>query len=122
VVAIDDPEKALAAARVAREHFPNLRIVARARARTDAYEYAEMGIPAVRETFGSALDAAEQALVQLGRTPEEARRASQEFRRYDEERLVRSLPFRKDVDRLIAFSQQERDNLERLLTEESAGS
>jgi len=119
VVAIDDPEAAMRAVRLARRHFPRLRILARARSRTDAYEYVELGVPSVRETFGSALLASEQALVLLGRTPAEAHRAAEEFRRYDEASLERSAPFRKDVKQLIALSLKERENLEQLLTSES---
>jgi len=107
------------AVRLARRHFPRLRILARARSRTDAYEYVELGVPSVRETFGSALLASEQALVLLGRTPAEAHRAAEEFRRYDEASLERSAPFRKDVKQLIALSLKERENLEQLLTSES---
>jgi glutathione-regulated potassium-efflux system protein KefB len=119
VVAIDDPEAAMRAVRLAKQHFPRLRILARARSRTDAYEYVEIGVPSVRETFGSALMASEQALVLLGRTAAEAHRAAEEFRRYDEASLERSAPFRKDVKQLIALSLKERENLEQLLTSES---
>ena len=47
----------------------SLKIIVRAHSRTDAYEYVELGVPAVRETFGSALDAAELALRALGYGP-----------------------------------------------------
>jgi monovalent cation:proton antiporter-2 (CPA2) family protein len=119
VVAIDDPEAAMRAVRLALQHFPLLKILARARSRTDAYEYVELGVPSVRETFGAALDAAEQALALLGRSAEDARRAAEEFRRYDEAALVRSAPYRQDVNQLIALSLKERENLEQLLASEA---
>jgi glutathione-regulated potassium-efflux system ancillary protein KefC len=119
VVAIDDPEAAMRAVRLALQHFPALKILARARSRTDAYEYVELGVPSVRETFGAALDAAEQALALLGRSAEDARRAAEEFRRYDEAALVRSAPYRQDVNQLIALSLKERENLEQLLRSEA---
>lgn len=122
VVAIDDPEAAMRAVRLALQHFPALKILARARSRTDAYEYVELGVPSVRETFGAALDAAEQALAMLGRSAEDARRAAEEFRRYDEAALVRSAPYRQDVNQLIALSLKERENLEQLLTSEATPS
>ena len=118
VVAIDDAEAAMRAVRLAKQHFPRLRILARARSRTDAYEYVEIGVPCVRETFGSALLASEQALVLLGRAPETAHRAALEFRHYDEAQVARHAPFRKDVKQLIAMSLQERENLDQLLTSE----
>ncbi len=119
VVAIDDPEAAMRAVRLALQHFPVLKILVRARSRTDAYEYVELGVPSVRETFGAALDAAEQALALLGRSAEDARRAAEEFRRYDEAALVRSAPYRQDVNQLIALSLKERENLEQLLRSEA---
>jgi monovalent cation:proton antiporter-2 (CPA2) family protein len=122
VVAIDDPEAAMRAVRLALQHFPALKILARARSRTDAYEYVELGVPSVRETFGAALHAAEQALALLGRSAEDARRAAEEFRRYDEAALVRSAPYRQDVNQLIALSLKERENLEQLLTSEATSS
>jgi len=120
VVAIDDAEAAMSAVKLAREHFPHLKVLARARSRTDAFEYVEMGVPAVRETFGAAVDAAALSLELLGHPREEARHSAEEFRRYDEESLVRQAPYRKDVDQLVAVTLKERENLERLLESESA--
>jgi len=120
VVAIDDAEAAMSTVKLAREHFPHLKVLARARSRTDAFEYVEMGVPAVRETFGAALDAAALSLELLGHPREEARHSAEEFRRYDEESLARQAPYRKDVDQLVAVTLKERENLERLLASESA--
>ncbi|HEX5093228.1 MAG TPA: monovalent cation:proton antiporter-2 (CPA2) family protein [Burkholderiales bacterium] len=120
VIAIDDPEAALATVKLARQHFPSLKLIARARSRTDAFEYVALGVPAVRETFGAALDAAALSLELLGRSREAAHRAAEEFRRYDEAALARQAPYRKDVKQLIALSRTERENLERLLASESA--
>ena len=119
VVAVDDHEAALEITRLARSHFPQLKVLARARSRSDAFEYVEMGVPAVRETFGSALDAAELALRMLGHHPHVARRVAVQFRRRDEELLVEHAPHRHDEKRLIAASQQGRGDLERLLSEEA---
>ena len=108
------------AVRHARERFPNLQIIARAHSRTDAYEYVALGVPSVRETFGSALDAASGALQLLGRSVEEARQATQQFRTQDEARLVALAPYRMDEQKLIDFARKERENLNQLLTNESA--
>jgi len=118
VVAVDSEEAALATTRVAREHFPGLAIIARAHARTDAFEYAEMGVPAVRETFGSALDAGELALRTLGLEAQAARRFAVQFRQHDEAMLARSAPHRKDIKQLISIGEQGRADLEKLLQNE----
>lgn len=102
-----------------RERYPKLKVVARAHSRTDAFEYAELGVPAVREVFGSALDAAAQAMQMLGYRAYTARRVVQHFRRHDEELLASTASHRHDINRLIALSEQGRDDLEQLLREES---
>jgi glutathione-regulated potassium-efflux system protein KefB len=118
VMAIDDDELALRTVRQVRRRYPNLAIIARAHARTDAYEYLDLGVPAVRETFGSALDAAELALRSLGHGPLAARRVVTQFRRHDEELMEQMAAHRGEVKQLIALNQQGRLDLERLLTAE----
>ena len=118
IVALDDEQAALRIVRAARKRFPRLKLIARAHGRSDAYEYQEMGIPAVRETFGSALDAAEAALRALDFGPIAARRVVQRFRRHDEEMLVEQAPHRKEIGRLIALQQQGRRDLQNLLANE----
>jgi glutathione-regulated potassium-efflux system ancillary protein KefC len=119
VVAVDDPDSALEIAQRAREHYPTLPVIARARSRSDAFEYVALGVPALRETFGSALDAAEAALIQLGWGALAARRVVRRFRRHDEDMLLRQAPHRGEVKKLIALTQQGREDLMRLLHSEA---
>ena len=121
VVAIDDEAAALRTVKQVQRRHPGVAIIARAHSRTDAYEYLELGVPAVRETFGSALDAAELALRALGHGPVAARRVTTQFRRHDEEMTERMAPHRGEVKQLIALNQQGRRDLEKLLTEEIRG-
>ena len=118
IVAIDDPEAAMRVVRRVRQNFPGLKLLVRAHSRTDAFEYAEMGVPAVRETFGSALDAAEMALRALDYGPGAARRVVERFRAHDEEMLAAQAPIRQSEKQLLALNQQGRLDLERLLTNE----
>ena len=118
VVALDDSEAALRTVKQVRRRYPQLAIIARAHSRTDAYEYLDLGVPAVRETFGSALDAAEAALRSLGHGPVAARRVITQFRRHDEEMMEMQAPHRGEVKQLIALNQQGRQDLEKLLTAE----
>ena len=121
VVALDDYDAAMRTVKQARRRYPNLAVIVRAHSRTDAYEYMDLGVPAVRETFGSALDAAELALRALGHGPVAARRVTTQFRRHDEEMMERMSPHRGEVKQLIALNQQGRRDLEKLLTEEIRG-
>jgi monovalent cation:proton antiporter-2 (CPA2) family protein len=119
VVAVDDPESAMRIVKLARRHFRHLKLIVRARGRTDAFEYHEMGVPAVRETFGSALDAAEASLRALDHGPVAAHRFVARFRRLDEELLARQAPHRNETKKLIAVSLQARQDLDRLLASEA---
>jgi glutathione-regulated potassium-efflux system protein KefB len=118
IVALDDPDAALRTVQRARQRWPQLKLIVRAQSRSDAFEYAEMGVPAVRETFGSALDAAEAALRALDFGPVAARRVVARFRRHDEEMLAAQAPHRGEVKQLIALQQQGRRDLEQLLATE----
>jgi voltage-gated potassium channel Kch len=120
VVAVDDPDSAMRIVKLARQHFRHLKLVVRARSRSDAFEYHEMGVTAVRETFGSALDAAEWSLRALDRTPVTARRVVARFRRHDEELLAAQAPHRNETKQLIAVSLRGRQDLDRLLASEAA--
>jgi glutathione-regulated potassium-efflux system protein KefB len=120
VVAVDNPETALRIATLARRHFPHLGIIARARSRTDAFDYLALGVPALRETFGSALEAAEASLHALGHGRIAARRIINRFRRHDEQALRRQAKHRDDIKQLISLSQQGREDLAKLLTSERA--
>jgi len=119
LVAIDDPENALTAVKRVRQRFPNLEIIARARSRTEAYEYAEMGVPSIREVFGSALFAAERILGTLGFGEAEVARIVGRFREYDEAQIPLGAPHRKDVKKLVALSEQGRRDIAQLLATEA---
>ncbi len=118
VIAVDDKEAALSTSKLAREHFPGLEIIARAYSRTDAFEYVALGIPAIRETFGSAIDAGESALRVLGHSAQEARNLAAQFRSHDEQMLNQAAPHRDDVKQLITLGRQGRADLEKLLQKE----
>jgi glutathione-regulated potassium-efflux system protein KefB len=119
VVALDDSTAALRLVREARKRYPALKIITRAHGRTDAFEYLDLGVPAVREVFGSALEAAELALRALDFGPMAARRVVTRFRRHDEEMLAEQAPHRGEIKQLIAMQQQGRNDLERLLKSET---
>jgi monovalent cation:proton antiporter-2 (CPA2) family protein len=119
VVAIDDPAAALQLVRRVRARFPHLAMVARARSRTDAFEYAEMGVPAVREVFGSALEAAAQVLKALQYSEADAAGIVRRFKDYDERHIVRAAPHRHDMKTLIALAEQGRRDIAELLAAET---
>ena len=119
LVAIDDAESAMRMVKRARQRFPDLAILVRAHSRTDAYEYTEMGVPVVREVFGSALDAASRVLGILGFSQTETRNIVRRFREYDEKQIVQSAPHRHDMKKLIALTEQGRRDIAELLGAEA---
>jgi voltage-gated potassium channel Kch len=119
LVAIDDAEAAMRLVKRARRYFPDLPIVVRAHSRTDAYEYVEMGVPAVREVFGSALDAAGRVLGTLGYSERELESILRRFKEYDEQQIVRNAPHRQDPKRLIELTEQGRRDIAELLAAEA---
>jgi monovalent cation:proton antiporter-2 (CPA2) family protein len=120
LIALDDPEAAMTVVKRVRSRFPQLAVVARARSRTDAYEYAAMGVPAVRELVGSALDAAGLVLQTIGMERAAVKAILERFREYDERQIIENAPHRHDVTKLIAASEQGRRDIAQLLAAETA--
>ena len=119
LMAIDDADAAMAAVKEIRSRFPGLQVIARAHSRTDAYEYAELGVPSVREVFGSALDASLATLKILGFQEEAAKRIVLRFRDYDERQLLENARHRGDLSKLIALTEQGRRDIAQLLAEDA---
>ena len=119
VLAIDDVDQSVAVARMAREHFPQLQIVARARNVQHYFRLRELGVALIeRETFDSALMSARSTLELLGWEPHHARNLAMRFRRYNVEQLEKTLPHWKDQAKLIASAKQGRQQLEQLFADE----
>lgn len=82
--AIDDPQTSLQLTELVKEHFPKLRIIARARDVDHYIRLREAGVTLPeRETFEGALKIGRLALEQLGIGPYEARERADLFRRYN---------------------------------------
>jgi glutathione-regulated potassium-efflux system ancillary protein KefC len=120
IVALDDPEATSSLVRTARRHFPNLRIIARARDMRHSFELKDLGIEHIeRETFRAALALGEAALAEVGRDPERARRAAAAFVEHDREVLEKLYEVhRGEPDTHILVSNRLRDELARTLGED----
>lgn len=89
VIAIDDADKVLEIASLAKKHYPHLKIVARAINRTHAYQLVNIGIEIFkRETFDSALNLGVEALTLLGNDKETSIRAGKIFAEHDYKSLI----------------------------------
>ena len=122
IIALDNPRATSSLARTATEHFPNLRVVARARDMRHLFELRDIGVTLIeRETFRSALNLAERALSTISGDPERARRAARAFGRHDVEVVKRLYEVhRSKPDEHVTVSNELRAQLERTLRADEA--
>ena len=119
VIAVDDMAQSVTIAELARQHFPQLQIIARARNVRHYYRLRELGVTLIeRETFDSALMSARSVLEVLGMEPHAARRLAWRFRQHNVDQLVRMAPLHKDQDALIAAAKQGRQQFDALIAQE----
>jgi monovalent cation:proton antiporter-2 (CPA2) family protein len=122
VLAIDDVDASIRTARVVRENFPDLRIIARARNRQHAHALIDLGVAyVIRETLASSLEASAHVLEELGLSGDQARQAVRRFRQHDEELLERQRAAQGDEAAFLAISLDAAAELEQLLTEDDRG-
>ncbi|WP_047515589.1 monovalent cation:proton antiporter-2 (CPA2) family protein [Methylophilus sp. Q8] len=119
VIAVNDSHAALEMARLVKERWPQVAIVARARSRTDAFDLRELDLHPIRETFYSSLEAAKQSLVAIGETASAAARIIKQFEKHDQEQLEATLKIRHDRKALSSVMEQGRQDLKTLLEMES---
>ncbi|MEP6791254.1 MAG: NAD-binding protein, partial [Ramlibacter sp.] len=121
VVAVDDKDQSLAIVDLAREHFPHLELVARAKDVTHWNELRDRGVTRVeRELFEASLRSARTVLEVLGYAPHEARSHAMRFRRHNIDLFEQMYPHRKDRSKLIAVAKQGRAQLEEQMAQERA--
>ncbi|TKI04983.1 glutathione-regulated potassium-efflux system protein KefB [Martelella alba] len=111
VVTANTPEANMAIVHLCRQHFPHLKILARARGRVEAHELLQAGVTQFsRETFSSALDLGRKALLELGMHPHQAYRAQQHFRRLDVRMLRELMPqLHGDVSQISRVKEARRE-------------
>ena len=121
VLAIDDMEQSLKVAALAREHFPQLTVVARARNVTHYYRLRQLGIASVeRETLDASLMSGRRVLELMGWQPHTARNQALRFRAHSIEQIEQMVPHLGNEQKLIALAKQGRQQLETLWAQERA--
>ncbi len=116
ILAIDDVEQSVEAAELIRQHFPHLKIFARARNRVHAHRLMDLGIEdPVRDTLYSSLKVTENLLGELGYSEERARRVTETFLKHDERYLRKQSAYRQDEQALIQTVHQSAAELATLL-------
>ena len=109
VLAVDDPEQSLQIARLARTHFPNLQVVARARDLTHWHQLRDLGVQLVqRELFESSLHSAHTVLELMGLTAADASALTGRFRTHNIALSDRMYPHHNDRAKLVAVAREGR--------------
>ncbi|MGI9204123.1 MAG: monovalent cation:proton antiporter-2 (CPA2) family protein [Woeseiaceae bacterium] len=115
-LAIDDIEASMRTAEAVTRHFPHLTIVARARNRRHEYHLMDLGITHIyRETLLSSLAMAEQLLLDLGISSEEATLIVNTFRERDTRLIREQHAIQHDEEQLIQSARETARELELLL-------
>jgi len=121
VVAVDDVDQSLAIVDLARQHFPQLELVARARDVTHWNQLRDRGVMRVeRELFEASLKSGRSVLELLGASAEAARFSADRFRRHNLALLEQMHPHYKDRAKLISVVVRGRMQFEEQLAQERA--
>ncbi|WP_282177846.1 glutathione-regulated potassium-efflux system protein KefB [Vibrio nereis] len=119
IICTDSPDEIMKIVELCQQHFPRLKLLARARSRVEAYQLLSHGIESYsRETFLGALDLGRQALVEMGMHPYQAKRAEAHFRKLDNAMLKELLPQHKDDKQLALRAKEARKELEEIFGRE----
>ena len=119
VIAVDDVAQSLKIVSVAKEHFPHLQLVARARDVTHWNRLRDMGVQLVeREMFESSLRSARSVLELLGHPPHEARKTAMRFRRHNLALFEKLYPHHNDRAKVIDVVKKGRQQLESQMAQE----
>jgi voltage-gated potassium channel Kch len=119
VIAIDDVEASLKCVEIVKQHFPHLKIFARARDRLHAYQLLDLGITRVwREMFYSSTDMAGRVLTELGLPESAAEESVRIFTQHDERMLRRAAAHHGDRQKLIELARAGRAELRTLFEQD----
>jgi len=119
VIAIDDIEASMKCAEIAKQHFPHLKIFARAHNRLHAYRLLDLGIRRVwRETFFSSTSMAGRVLSELGVPDSTAEETVNIFTLHDERLLRRAAAHHADMPKLIEIAKAGRAELRSLFEQD----
>jgi monovalent cation:proton antiporter-2 (CPA2) family protein len=121
IAVLDKPEDVLRIVEAAKQNFPKLKIIARARNRRHAHLLMDHGVDGIiRDTFHSSLKMAEDSLVALGIPHEDAERSVALFRAHDERNLRDAHAIYRDEKQLIQNTQQATEELTALFQADQA--
>ncbi|MBY0452665.1 MAG: NAD-binding protein, partial [Bdellovibrionaceae bacterium] len=121
IVAIDEVESNIALAKLAKEHYPHLKVFARARNIQHVFELMDLKVEGIeRETFEASLRMGTSVLQSLGWSPYESVKAAHIFRNHNIQVNEELYKTRKtESPEFVTQAKQARDDLAKMFEEES---
>ena len=121
VVCVDDVEFTKKIVRLVQQQYPLVKILARARNRTQLMELRDLGVETpVREMFAGSVQLATQVLAELGEPRENLSGIIERFVAHDEQMLERAQAVFRDEEKLIVMSKSARAELNSILQDDAA--
>ena len=119
VICTDVPDEVMKIVDLCQHHFPQLKILARARSRVEAYQLISQNVEGYsRETFLGALELGRKTLVSLGMHPYQAKRAEAHFQRLDTAMLTKLIPQHMEDKKMTLRAKEARQELEEIFGRE----
>lgn len=117
IITIKDADKARHLVELVNKHYPHLKIIANADERTSAYNLMDLGVKTIRrESFGTAMNLGQDALIELGFEPYEAHRMKSIFLKHDTATMPKLHQIhREEEETYISMYQKHNAELEDLL-------
>jgi monovalent cation:proton antiporter-2 (CPA2) family protein len=122
VLAIDDVEASMRTAEAVTQHFPHLKIVARARNRRHVHKLMDLGVEQIfRETFLSSLAISKEVIESIGVSRKDTSIATESFRERDIQLLKEQHAFHQSEEKLRQSAQDTAAELDLLLRDDAKG-
>jgi monovalent cation:proton antiporter-2 (CPA2) family protein len=120
VLAIDDVDASVRTAELARKHFPDLKVFARARNRQHAFRLMDVGVRyVIRETLVSSLEMSVQVLEALGLSKSRATETVHRFRVHDEQTMAKQMSVKDDENKFLQTTRESAEQLRQLFEADS---
>ena len=122
VLVIDDVEASMRTADAVCNHFPHLKIVARARNRRHAHKLMDLGVEHIfRETFLTSLAISKEVLASIGVSAQDTSMATESFRERDVQLLKEQHEFHQSEEKLVQSARDTAAELDLLLKDDKRG-
>lgn len=119
LIAVDNAQDALKIASLVSQHYPEIKIIARARNRATVKAFTQIGIDtAIRELFSGSLEAASLVLQSYGFNDTEAAKAVNIFSEHDHELLKRASAAAMSDEQMIKVTNESRKELAELFAKD----